>query len=127
MNPDDYVNMSGEMVCDSSHTDTITINTGFTGPTGIYLPTTAGVTIVGSSSCPNTHTISIPSNYQIHPSPLQEQVTEIQKFVEELKSERELRKKYPALDHAYGQYEVMLELCKAKEADDAAGENSKGT
>ena len=57
--------------------------------------------------------------------PMQRQIDELKTFMNEIKAERELRKKYPALDHAYEQYEVLLEMCKSKEADDAAGENSK--
>jgi hypothetical protein len=62
-----------------------------------------------------------------NPTPIQDQIDDIKKIVDQLEAESKMRKKYPALEHVYEQYEVMLEMCKSKEADDAAGENSQNT
>ena len=86
----------------------------FTLPTGIQFGGTVNVQPMSGTSyyAPNT---------------IQDQIDNIKKIVDQLEAESKMRKKYPALEHVYGQYEVMLEMCKSKESDDAAGENSQNT
>lgn len=109
----------------SSATTTFTIPTaaapafgGGTGGSGVYTFGAAG----GITAVPDSVNWTTTINYV---DPINEKVDALERFMNEIKAERELRKKYPALGHAYDQYEVLLEICKSKEADDAAGENSK--
>jgi hypothetical protein len=113
----DYLGSAG-----GSDLSTSTITIGTDTGTGIYTAHT------GSFVLPTGSTVVDTINWNVnYIDPVQNQLDEIKTFMNEIKAERELRKKYPALDHAYEQYEIILDLCKSKEADDAAGENSQGT
>ena len=83
----------------------------FTLPTGVHFGGPVNVQPIGTS--------------YYNPTPIQDQIDELKTIVTRLDDESKMRKKYPALEHVYEQYEVMLEMCKSKEADDAARENSK--
>lgn len=116
----EYVNMNTDSLGGGSDLSTSTISIDTTCTTGIYTAQTGGFVLPAGST--TVDTINWNVNFV---DPVQNQLDEIKTFMNEIKAERELRKKYPALDNIYEQYEVMLEMCKSKEADDAAGENSK--
>lgn len=122
----EYVNMNTDYLGSAEGFDlsTSTITIGTDTGTRIYTAHTGGFVLptVGP-----TETTTIDTFNWTVVDPVQNQLDEIKTFMNEIKAERELRKKYPALDNIYEQYEVMLEMCKSKEADDAAGENSQGT
>ena len=101
---------------------------GSTGGSGIYtLPNTGiGIGTLGGWATAQpawgtTGTVNI--------DPYQRQIdelrAEIYRVINRLDEESKMRKKYPALGYAYEQYEVMLEICKSKEADDAAGKTKQ--
>ena len=130
MDPDEKNDMSDIYFSNNTAVGTSGTSVG----TGIYVSDngsysisgiTGGYTIGGHTIPPTTYRTTT-TYTNTWTDPMREELNEIQKFITELKLERDLRKKYPALDYAYEQYEVMLEICKLKEADDAAGENSKG-
>lgn len=99
---------------------TTSLSNSVTGTGTVYM---ASPVYVSSS----THSLGFGVNGSTaaYIDPYQQQIDELRSVLTRLDEESKMRKKYPALEHVYEQYEVMLEICKSKEADDAAGANSK--
>ena len=96
---------------------------GGNGGSGNYvIDNTSSNTLTWGGVSNTTYTINTTTTWI---DPVDERLNKIENVIQRIEEEHNMRKKYPALGYAYEQYEVMLEICKSKEADDAAGKTKQ--
>ena len=98
---------------------------GGNGGSGNYvIDNTSSNTLTWGGVSNTTYTINTTTTWVVV-DPVDERLNKIENVIQRIEEEHNMRKKYPALGYAYEQYEVMLEICKSKEADDAAGKTKQ--